>query len=342
MVDWPSNAAPVPAFVAPGGGTADALADAARMLDDLFKPHPPGDPTKPRKLARRPSRFPRGFLLSPLVDCGLGFLLPPVGLSTPCLGSPELAGASESFVVPPGWSLSSHCAGYNLRHITMQRLGSCGPSAWFADNGTRGPFAANGVWNVSWFQKHSVGASYHLSYRYYDGSSSLPKPTVWPDWQWDYKWRSSASPKPALVARGNGVVSRRPPGLTTARRPPKPQEKHVKRGWGAGAFPGRAILEGALEGCEMVAEVHRTLPRGLQDTSGTCAGQMGALWDHPESVDWGEALENLIDNEIEDHFFGIAGELTKKEAQALGRPRGMNVRPATGHGGWSPCLFCNP
>lgn len=369
MVDWPSNnVAPVPAFLAPAdpAAAARALAKASEQLEDIFR-------TAPRKIMKNPrAGVGRLFPLAPLADCLVGFMLPQIpGIHEPsCFGVPMMIGgeSTNEFVVPSGWFIRQECN----RSVDepFQSHASCTNGNQSFNLGQRvWSYALFGERHSAWFQNNGLNglgtpenpAYWWQAARRYEHPDSTV--TTFPHYETSitYSWATRARHKPAQKVTGAGrsrtIVSQT--GLTIPRRPPATKrERHSKQSWGPGAFPFRFMLEGTLEGCDMAEQVNSALPVGLRDTSGTCAGQMGAIWEHWVAINWNVALMRIVDNEIEDRFYGAFGKMTKAEARAVGRPAGLRPKPlGTGpeqpfpriegagvrkarNGGWTPCVFC--
>lgn len=347
MVDYPSNrVVPVPAFVAPHDPAAIArgLADAAKQLEDIFKPA-----KRLPSLLKKPA-IGRLFPLAPLADCLVGFLLPQIpGIHEPtCFGIPMMVGgeSTNEFVIPAGWFLElncnrspdepfeshANCQTGNQSFNLSQRKWSYALfgdrySAWFQDNGP------NGIGDAHWYQ---------VARRYRHPNSGV---TTFPHYETsvNHTWVTKTRLKPSMKVTGAGRarVTYRRTGLTFARRPGARGEKAGKNSAGPGVVPFlRATLEHVVEGMDALEAVHKALPEDCQRPA-TSATMVGAIVNCFDQLDWGEAIENLVDEKIEDWFFGQYGKLAKAGAIKRGSPRSLSVRPSTKYGGWSPCLFCN-
>lgn len=354
MVDYPSNAPrPVLAFVGPADPQAAARAAqaASRALDDLFNP-------KPRVPKRLPGRYYFNPLAGVLADCVIAPLLPPVyGVGDDCPLSVTTVQETTAFD-DAGWT-KEPCRGRTGAYA-FHNSKTCSSSV----------ATCMTLSQENWTPWHVGGNRYVV--RTFDGTASCGVGKIYM-FRYDgfYKdgWQvGDPSPeyvtvnegtygRPAPFRRaqagdrvtGTGGVRLRPPTLTTARRPAKKREREApKQSWTAGAFPFRKLLEGAFETVEALQAVHDALPPHLQ-----CRGAIGspirrtaacmadAVLEHYKSVDWSRALENLVDAQVEDFFFGQLGRLTAREARAVGRARGIQARPSTRYGGWTPCVFCN-
>lgn len=355
MVDYPSNAAPVLAFVGPAAPAAAhrAALAASRALDELFN-------AKPRNPTLPPGRW---FItpLDALVGCAVSPLLPPVwGVDDPCPLSVTTLEETSSFN-DAGWTLQA-CRGrpgayaFHNAKLCSSAVASSMPlsqvnwTPWFL---------YPNIWRVRTFDGTQPGINpgeiYMFRYHGYEKRQST-MPTDSPRWETEtvinYSRPSpiSGNPlKPAMKVTGAGKIRVRKPALTTKRAKPKRGQREAgkRQPWVAGAFPFRWLLEGGFEGLDTLRAIHDALPPHLR-----CNGAIGspvvtgvcmadAVLNNLDSVDWSEALENLVDNEIEDRFYGMFGQMTKREALANGRARGLQAKPSLRYGGWTPCVFCN-
>jgi hypothetical protein len=83
------------------------------------------------------------------------------------------------------------------------------------------------------------------------------------------------------------------------------------------------------EALDVVDALHDALPRQLQSRSGGASGRIRALWEHWREVDVGEAIENLIWNQVEDYVFGkLAGKPAQHAAVRGTLPVGYGAGPA--------------
>jgi hypothetical protein len=83
------------------------------------------------------------------------------------------------------------------------------------------------------------------------------------------------------------------------------------------------------EALDVVDALHDALPRQLQSRRGGASGRIRALWEHWREVDVGEAIENLIWNQVEDYVFGkLAGKPAQHAAVRGKMPVGYGAGPA--------------
>jgi len=161
---------------------------------------------------------------------------------------------------------------------------------------------------------------------------------------WPVVTSSPGQPRPTIEATPGGVreVPPAPPGTVTKPRPPKPgeKEKKVKAPWNHAV---RVAVDAATEFCDAVDALWKALATTdgefdkakwkarLRYHNGkkqpNCAAKamaIAALWPQLDATD---AVNNLINDQIEDMFFGAMGNAAKK-----GRANTHGFSPNTGTG----------
>lgn len=354
MVDYPTNrAGPVLAFAPPVSPeqAQRALQEVSKALDDLWNPKPRKQRLGPRQLSRGRLRDPRSMLLGLITSWAQEFYvdnLMPLGL-----GAEELLSNGWTLVADNCELQKSCCVGCNgtvnkaNRYTSLAQYNhNCCARTPQGNELVPGATVSNQAVSVDIGRRQ--GPLNYVAWQYWFERPANQGTALVPNWGTPLRWGSQPRLRAAAKQTGGGKVRTRDPGLTTKRARPKRGEKEApKQRWGAGAFPFRWLLEGAFEGLDVLEALHDALPRHLRCNGAigsavhTGACMLDALLNNLDSVDWSEALENLVDNEIEDRFFGTFGNMTKREAQINGRPRGLQVKPSLKYGGWTPCLFCN-
>lgn len=154
---------------------------------------------------------------------------------------------------------------------------------------------------------------------------------------------TNGKPGPVVVAEPGGVYEIPPGGgVQTRPRPPKPREKEkkIKAPWNHAV---RVMVDAGTEFCDAVD----ALWQALATTDGKfdkakwkarlayhngrkqpgCAAKAAAVWSLWSQLDATDAVNNLINNQIEDAFYGGIGNAAKK-----GRNAAHPFSPNTGRG----------
>lgn len=166
-----------------------------------------------------------------------------------------------------------------------------------------------------------------------------PRPPGWP-----VTYRPPGQPGPTVVAQPGGPVFEVPPPTGTATRPhpprPREKEKKVKAPWNHAV---RVAVDAATEFCDAVDALWQALAttdgefdrakwkKRLAHHDGkkqpTCQAKAAAVWALWDQLDATDAVNNLINNQIEDMFFGAMGNAAKK-----GRQNTHGFSPNSGQG----------
>lgn len=104
-------------------------------------------------------------------------------------------------------------------------------------------------------------------------------------------------------------------------RPPGKKEKERKFALMSGGRL-RNLIEAAFEGTEWVQDLHDALPKDCQ-VNGTVAQKFVAIASCFNQLDFCKAVENRVNNHIEDKVIGILGQAAKKSAIGSGKSYGL-------------------
>ena len=147
--------------------------------------------------------------------------------------------------------------------------------------------------------------------------------------------RPDGQPGPTIeVTPGRPMVERNPnPQQRPAR--PRPGEKEGKRKVVTMVAFVRRILNTVTESADLITAIWKAIPyKDRMDyhqgkRKPTIQDRAQAIYDMFDKIDWEEALNNVIENQIEDFAFGKAGKAGGKKAGELQRDR---IAPDTGRG----------
>ncbi len=97
-----------------------------------------------------------------------------------------------------------------------------------------------------------------------------------------------------------------------------------------------AIVRGITEGLDVTNAFWKALPRDRRTRGADQVQRARDLYNNWQHVDLGEAFRNVVENEVEDRFFGAIGRGLGQFGRATGRPVGAGAGPwDTAHGDYA-------
>lgn len=132
-----------------------------------------------------------------------------------------------------------------------------------------------------------------------------------------------------------------PPGRTRPTPPVKPPPKGVREGKAAitgwAGFAYWLASQGvnyATEATDVVMALWYALPASLRTKLWFSEGYTNPfekaqlIWEHADQLDWGQAVTNLVQNQIEDYVIGKIGSKVGEASHLRGSPLGYQAGPA--------------
>jgi hypothetical protein len=165
-----------------------------------------------------------------------------------------------------------------------------------------------------------------------------PDPSPWPQSQLVMQDRRGRPVE--LVIGPEAQVEVRP--STHAYRPPPPpgvrvrqyREKKLRATIPAAVA---TILNVTSEANDFVDALHKAIPEKYRSRGNRWDRMLPELYHHWDKIDWGQALQNLVMNQVEDWAIGTANRLANREANRAGWRGGMGAATmAQWAGGRSP------
>lgn len=149
----------------------------------------------------------------------------------------------------------------------------------------------------------------------------------------EFVWDVSTAPSPD--AKAEPVPPTRTPRPYPRGGPnpgrPKKGTKHRKLNVRSAAGAVWVGINAVTELWDFVGAMYGALPEDLQKPRATPGEQADAVYAHFDQIDWAEAVENFLNNAIEDAFYGgVVGKGGKAANQAAGAATGGG-RAMTGH-----------
>nr|QXN72839.1 MAG: hypothetical protein [Microvirus sp.] len=141
--------------------------------------------------------------------------------------------------------------------------------------------------------------------------------------------RVSLGPKlaPRLVVGPRGAVAQ--PGRHRPARPgQRVKERKVKVLAVSPSLPVVRIFSQVTEAGDLIDAVYEALPEDLRKGRRRMTRKLKQIYDHYDKVDIGQAIENIIENQLEDFVIGKVGQGASKGAQRIGWHRGFGIGPA--------------
>lgn len=144
------------------------------------------------------------------------------------------------------------------------------------------------------------------------------------------EYREGSNREPISRMRPYPRPNGRPAVASQPKEPPLPKKgndkKHHVRIGGIWAMT-RGILNGVTEGLDLLESIWKALPKSVRNKyPKTPQGKAQAILNHSGQISWPDAIQNIIENQIEDKIFGSIG---KKLGEA-GRKRGNVFGYGTG------------
>lgn len=107
-------------------------------------------------------------------------------------------------------------------------------------------------------------------------------------------------------------------------RKPNRREKERKLNVRTVAGAGWAIINLFTEGLDFLDVLHNALPKKNRAKGYNPYDKAAAVYEHLDKIDIALAVENFINNQIEDYIYGTMGKATSKAQKTIGSPTGLS------------------